>query len=177
STLVLATADHGEGLGDHGEETHGLFVYDAMVRVPVIVRLPGAIPRGGKLRGLISSVDLAPTVLDLLSLPPLPRAQGSSFAREALRVKLGPSPNAAERASDEEEREKLASLGYASAGGSGRARRRGGDPKKLVGQHNAFLRARWLVSKGRNDEARGLIERVLEADPGNPAAPELSGTL
>ena len=252
STLVLATADHGEGLGDHGEETHGLFVYDAMVRVPVIVRLPGAIPRGGKLRGLISSVDLAPTVLDLLSLPPLPRAQGSSFAREArggrprarepvyseslyperlygwsplaalreagrefvdapeaeiydlaadpaelanlapakpkevaswrerleaLRVKLGPSPNAAERASDEEEREKLASLGYASAGGSGRARRSGGDPKKLVGQHNAFLRARWLVSKGRNDEARGLIERVLEADPGNPAALELSGTL
>jgi arylsulfatase A-like enzyme len=65
-TLVVVIADHGESLGEHGEPTHGLFVYDATLRVPLLLRLPGVIaPRtphhGGRFR-----TDLAPTLLDLM---------------------------------------------------------------------------------------------------------------
>src|SRR5690606_73 len=44
-TLVVLTSDHGESLGEHGEDAHGFFLYDCTVRVPVIVRGPG-VPRG-----------------------------------------------------------------------------------------------------------------------------------
>src|SRR5207247_191218 len=46
ATLVVLTADHGESLGEHGEEGHGIFVYDATLHVPLILRLPGRIPAG-----------------------------------------------------------------------------------------------------------------------------------
>ncbi len=71
-TLIIVTADHGEGLGDHGEQTHGVFAYEAMLRVPLIIaEASGA--AGGGLRGdtrgiTVASparhVDLLPTVLD-----------------------------------------------------------------------------------------------------------------
>jgi choline-sulfatase len=67
-TLLVITADHGESLGEHGEQTHAIFVYDATVRVPLIVRYPGQLPPivyGGPVR----SVDILPTVLGLLGLP------------------------------------------------------------------------------------------------------------
>lgn len=44
-TLVVIVSDHGEGLGDHGEYTHGLFLYDAVVRVPLLMVGPG-VPAG-----------------------------------------------------------------------------------------------------------------------------------
>ncbi|RMH04414.1 MAG: hypothetical protein D6702_03245 [Planctomycetota bacterium] len=67
-TLVVVTADHGESLGEHGESTHGLFLYDATTRVPLILRHP-ALPAGRCLGGVVSQVDLVPTVLELLGLP------------------------------------------------------------------------------------------------------------
>src|SRR4029077_11464300 len=45
-TVVIVTADHGESLGEHGEPTHGIFIYDATVRVPLIWRFPRALPSG-----------------------------------------------------------------------------------------------------------------------------------
>jgi arylsulfatase A-like enzyme len=69
-TVVIVAADHGEGLGEHGEATHGLFVYDAVLRVPLIVRTPGISRR--RVEGLASLTDLFPTVLELLRLPTLP---------------------------------------------------------------------------------------------------------
>lgn len=89
-TIVAVTADHGESLGEHGESTHSLFVYDATIRVPLIVRYPGVVPAGSRYGGLVSGVDLAPTLLELMGLPPLPRIQGVSHAT-ALRGK-GPAP-------------------------------------------------------------------------------------
>lgn len=81
--LVAVVADHGEGLGEHGETTHGVLLYEATLRVPLLLRWPGRIPPGTRVREPASGVDLAPTMLDLLGLPPMEGAQGRSFAAAA----------------------------------------------------------------------------------------------
>ena len=63
STLVVATADHGEGLGDHGEDEHGVLVYEETLRVPLILRGPG-IAAGGVEREPVSLADVAPFLLE-----------------------------------------------------------------------------------------------------------------
>jgi arylsulfatase A-like enzyme len=77
-TLVALTADHGEGLGEHGELTHSFFVYDTTMHVPLILRGPG-FPGGRRVASLVRTIDLAPTILDSLGLPPLEAAQGVSL--------------------------------------------------------------------------------------------------
>jgi choline-sulfatase len=67
-TLLVVTSDHGEGLGEHGETVHGFFVYESTLRVPLIVRGPGVLP-GRRMTGVARSVDLLPSVLDLLGVP------------------------------------------------------------------------------------------------------------
>jgi len=79
--MVMAVGDHGEGLGEHGEMTHGLLVYDSTIRVPWILRLPGG-KRGVRVAAPISQVDLVPTVVDLMALDPKPdyeELEGQSF--------------------------------------------------------------------------------------------------
>ena len=61
--LLVVTSDHGEALGDHGEETHGLFAYEATLHVPLILWGPGAIP-AGRDDSLRRHVDILPTLLD-----------------------------------------------------------------------------------------------------------------
>jgi len=61
SVLVVMTADHGEALGDHGEQTHGLFAYEATLHVPLVLWAPGLDP--GRRDELASHVDLLPTML------------------------------------------------------------------------------------------------------------------
>jgi len=77
STLIVITADHGEGLGEHGESTHGLFAYDATMRVPLIVSGPGL--GAGDHEAAVAHVDVVPTVLDVLGLPPDPGLPGRSL--------------------------------------------------------------------------------------------------
>ena len=60
-TWIVVVADHGEGLGDHGEAMHGVLLYDATTRVPMIIHAPGA--RGAVVSTPVSLVDLAPTIL------------------------------------------------------------------------------------------------------------------
>jgi len=67
-TVVLITADHGEGLGDHGEDTHGVLLYDATIRVPWIMAGPG-IPAGVVSPTLARGVDVMPTLADFAGLP------------------------------------------------------------------------------------------------------------
>ncbi len=69
NTLVIATGDHGEGLGDHGYLRHGLFLYDEAVRVPLVVHWPRKIPASRTVDETVELLDLAPTVLGLLGLP------------------------------------------------------------------------------------------------------------
>ena len=65
NTLVVLVSDHGEGLGEHGFVGHGRWLYESTVHVPWIMRLPGKIDPGTVVRSGVSTLDLAPTVLDL----------------------------------------------------------------------------------------------------------------
>jgi arylsulfatase A-like enzyme/Flp pilus assembly protein TadD len=76
--LVVVTADHGEGLGDHREPTHGLFVYDSTLRVPLVVSGP-AVAHARVVTAGVRSIDIAPTLLDLAGVPPLDGAEGVSL--------------------------------------------------------------------------------------------------
>jgi arylsulfatase A-like enzyme/cytochrome c-type biogenesis protein CcmH/NrfG len=75
---VIVTADHGESLGEHGELTHGVFVYDATLRVPWIAAGP-SVAHGHTSAVVARGVDVAPTLLDWAGLPPLPAADGRSL--------------------------------------------------------------------------------------------------
>ncbi|MEW6747105.1 MAG: sulfatase-like hydrolase/transferase [Planctomycetota bacterium] len=76
--LVFAVGDHGEGLGDNGEDTHGFFVYESTVKVPFIVRGPG-LPRATVVAGLARTIDIVPTVCDLVGAPLDPPVQGTAL--------------------------------------------------------------------------------------------------
>jgi arylsulfatase A-like enzyme/tetratricopeptide (TPR) repeat protein len=78
-SLVILTADHGEGLGDHGEQFHGYFVYDTTIRVPLIIRFPGTADAGIVIGDPVSHVDLMPTILETVGLPVPGDAQGASL--------------------------------------------------------------------------------------------------
>jgi arylsulfatase A-like enzyme/tetratricopeptide (TPR) repeat protein len=80
-TLVAATSDHGESLGEHGEEEHLVLVYDATLRVPLVLSWPGTLPAAARVSGQFRSVDLMPTLLGLLGVAP-PRTSGVSRAEE-----------------------------------------------------------------------------------------------
>jgi arylsulfatase A-like enzyme len=81
STLLVVTSDHGEGLGDHDQMFHGLNIYEEAVRVPLLFRWPGRIPAGGRIAAPVELVDVAPTILDLLSVAHPPGFRGRSLAR------------------------------------------------------------------------------------------------
>jgi len=68
STIVLLS-DHGEGLGDHGEQEHGLFVYDEAIHVPLIIKQESNAGAGRHVTGLVQHIDLVPTMLDLVRAP------------------------------------------------------------------------------------------------------------
>jgi len=68
STIILLS-DHGEGLGDHGEQEHGLFVYDEAIHVPLIIKQESNVGAGRRVADLVQHVDLVPTILDLVKAP------------------------------------------------------------------------------------------------------------
>jgi arylsulfatase A-like enzyme len=78
NTLVVAAADHGESLGEHGERTHGLFAYDATLRVPLLIWAPARLP-ARIVSGTTRLVDVTPTILDLVGAPPLGGIDGRSL--------------------------------------------------------------------------------------------------
>ena len=64
---LVVSADHGESLNEHGEMGHGIFIYQNVIRVPLIIRVPGVPPR--RVHDVTSIVDVMPTVLDLVAAP------------------------------------------------------------------------------------------------------------
>ena len=84
-TLVIVTADHGESLGDHGELTHGMFAYEATLKVPLIVaQIPGRDAAGSSPRGVVIDtpvrhIDIAPTVLEAVGAAVEDSLPGSSL--------------------------------------------------------------------------------------------------
>ena len=69
-TLVVLLADHGEEFWDHGGVEHGHTLYDELLHVPLIERWPGRLPAGQRVSELVRVTDIAPTILDLLGVPP-----------------------------------------------------------------------------------------------------------
>jgi arylsulfatase A-like enzyme/predicted Zn-dependent protease len=78
STIILLS-DHGEGLGDHGEDAHGLLAYDEVLHIPLIVKEPAAENAGRRVRDVVELVDVVPTVLDLAKAPIPGDLPGRSF--------------------------------------------------------------------------------------------------
>ena len=79
-TLIIVTGDHGEGLGQHNEMTHGLFAYEQTLRAPLIMVRPGHIQRGHVVTERVRHMDILPTVLDHLGLPEANEVQGESLS-------------------------------------------------------------------------------------------------
>lgn len=83
-TLTVVVSDHGEGLGQHGEKTHLYYVYDTTLSVPLIFHCPGRIPAGRVVQSQVRTVDIAPTVLAFVGLPPLSIGQGVDLTSQIL---------------------------------------------------------------------------------------------
>jgi choline-sulfatase len=77
-TLIVLMADHGESLGEHGEYTHGVFLYESTMHIPLIVAGPG-IPGGQAVDQQVRSIDIMPTFADFLGISPGSRVQGTSL--------------------------------------------------------------------------------------------------
>lgn len=76
-TVIVVTGDHGESLGEHKENTHAIFIYDATQHIPLVITLPQG--EGGRVPGIVRHIDIAPTVLELLGVHPLKEMQGLSL--------------------------------------------------------------------------------------------------
>lgn len=79
NSIVIVVGDHGEGLGEHGEDTHGIFLYDSTTHVPLIIKLPGERNAGQVIDSQVSTVDIAPTILELVGAAPIENSDGQSL--------------------------------------------------------------------------------------------------
>jgi arylsulfatase A-like enzyme/Flp pilus assembly protein TadD len=69
-TVLAVAGDHGEGLGEHGEETHSLLIYLSTLRVPFLLAAPGLIEEGRTVDAVTRTIDIAPTLLDYVGFAP-----------------------------------------------------------------------------------------------------------
>jgi choline-sulfatase len=69
TTLLIVTADHGEMLGEHGETSHGFFIYQSAIKVPLIIKLPGK-RQNRNIADVVGLVDIVPTVCSVLGIEP-----------------------------------------------------------------------------------------------------------
>jgi arylsulfatase A-like enzyme/Tfp pilus assembly protein PilF len=81
-SVIVVAGDHGEGLGEHGERTHGFFIYNSTLHVPLLMKLPGVAPR--VIADEVSLVDVMPTLLQALKIPVPTSVQGRSLLGQVL---------------------------------------------------------------------------------------------
>jgi len=79
NTLIVLTGDHGEGLGDHQERTHGIFIYDTTLHIPLIFTCPQLLPKSMRIKSLVRLIDIAPTILAIAGNKPFKDMQGVSL--------------------------------------------------------------------------------------------------
>ncbi len=79
NSIIAVMSDHGEGLGDHKEEFHGFFLYDATIHVPLVLKLPGERFAGKRIENLVGLVDVLPTVLQSAGIEVPREVQGESL--------------------------------------------------------------------------------------------------
>jgi choline-sulfatase len=82
-SLIVLTAAHGQSLGAHGEDTHGIFLYDETIHVPLLLKLPSGRLAGKQVKGQVRLLDVAPTVLEVAHVPIPSGIQGQSLLRIA----------------------------------------------------------------------------------------------
>ncbi|MGB9205242.1 MAG: sulfatase-like hydrolase/transferase [Terriglobales bacterium] len=113
-TLIAVMADHGESLGAHGENTHGIFLYDETLHVPLLFKLPASHAAGKRVDARVRLVDVAPTILQEAGLPVPKEMQGESLsAMMRMRPKVGAhGTGAAETGAKEEDRSAYAETDY-----------------------------------------------------------------
>ncbi len=80
--LIVLLSDHGEGLGEHGEKSHGVMLYRESIHVPLLVKLPGNRRAGASVASPVQLIDVLPTLTDVLALPTPPGLQGRSLLLE-----------------------------------------------------------------------------------------------
>jgi choline-sulfatase len=78
--VIAVAADHGEALGEHGEQSHGLFLYDETIHVPLLIKLPGA-QTAKRITSRVGLVDIAPTLLQEVGIEVPKAMQGTSLAK------------------------------------------------------------------------------------------------
>jgi arylsulfatase A-like enzyme/Flp pilus assembly protein TadD len=81
TSTIAVMADHGEALGQHGEEAHGIFLYDETVHVPLLIKLPEGRFAGRRISSRVRLVDVAPTILEAAAIPIPDEMQGESLLR------------------------------------------------------------------------------------------------
>lgn len=155
-TLVVLTADHGESLDEHGEKTHGLFIYDATQHVPLIWRYPRQLPAAATYADPVRAVDIVPTILTLLGLPGARETQGVSLLAALQGTERLPDlPQYAESL--------LAEVGFGMA------------PLQGIRQHGTkYIRAPRPELYDLHADPRELANRYTDADP---RAQALAATL
>ena len=79
NSLIIVVGDHGEGLGEHHEDTHGIFLYDSTIHVPLIVKLPRQSAAEKIVNAQVRTTDILPTVLDVLGVSAPARLDGESL--------------------------------------------------------------------------------------------------
>jgi choline-sulfatase len=79
NAIIVVTGDHGEGLGEHGEDTHGLFLYDSTLHIPLILKTPGAAHHGTVIESQVRTTDILPTILSATSVAPPEELNGESL--------------------------------------------------------------------------------------------------
>lgn len=107
-TLIAVMADHGESLGAHGENTHGIFLYDETLHVPLLFKLPVSHAAGKRIDARVRLVDVAPTILQEAGLPVPKEMQGESLSVMMMKPAAGPHSATAV----EEERSAYAETDY-----------------------------------------------------------------
>jgi len=78
-TLIIFTSDHGEEFWEHQGVKHALTLYEEQIHIPLIIRYPPHLPSAKRISSLVRTIDIMPTILELLSLPPPPQCQGESL--------------------------------------------------------------------------------------------------
>jgi arylsulfatase A-like enzyme/Flp pilus assembly protein TadD len=79
NAIIIITGDHGEGLGEHGEETHGLFLYDATLHIPLILKTAKSAQAGAVIEAQVRTTDLLPTILEASGIPAPAELNGESL--------------------------------------------------------------------------------------------------
>jgi len=79
NSVIVAVGDHGEGLGEHHEDTHGIFLYDSTTHVPLIFKLPGGQSAGTSVTAQVRTVDIVPTLLELAGATAPAKIDGASL--------------------------------------------------------------------------------------------------